>query len=49
MFWIYRGFKVGMYAALNLCLVFLLALMVTINYYDALMPLVWARLRRTAA
>ena len=37
-YWVYRGFKVGVYSALNIFLVFFLALLVTLNYYELLMP-----------
>jgi uncharacterized membrane protein required for colicin V production len=40
LFWLYRGLKVGAYAAMNVAVAFLLALLVTLNYYDALMPVV---------
>ena len=40
MFWIYRGFWRGLYPALNMFLVFLLALLVTLNYYGLAFSLV---------
>ena len=52
MFWIYRGLKRGLYPALNLFLVCLLALLVTLNYYgmalaltDRIMPKVDLRMK----
>ena len=40
MFWTYRGLRRGLYPALNILLVFFLALLVTLNYYDLLFALV---------
>ena len=40
LYWIYRGLRRGLYPALNIFLVFFLALLVTLNYYDLMFALV---------
>ena len=42
MFWIWRGIRGGLYPALRMFLVFLIALLITVNYYEGLIPLVGA-------
>lgn len=39
-YWIYRGTKAGVYAALNVLFVFFFALMFCLNYYEEIIPLV---------
>ena len=47
LFWIYRGFQRGLYPALAMFLIFFLALLVTLNYYDATFSLIGKVIPRT--
>ena len=40
LYWIYRGLRRGLYPALNMFLVFFLALLVALNYYDLMFALI---------
>ncbi len=39
-YWLYRGLRRGLYPALNILFVFLVPLLITLNYYDLLSGLV---------
>ena len=47
-FWIYRGFKVGLYPSLNMFFVFFLALLITLNYFDLWIPVIGRIAPRTS-